>query len=239
MTWTTGLCLTPSMDATSFVHHLRAEARALAATVSSDTSGLPVPSCPGWDLGKLVRHVGRVHQWALDAITSTAAPGRPVIDPPEDAAALAEWYVGQADRLAHALDVDPATPCWTFDGSGTVGFWQRRQAVEVLLHRWDAEGAVGTPAPLDEALAAEGIDEMVDMMIPRRVGEGAVTDLSPLRLVAGDRSWQVGAGEPAAELSGAAGDLLLVLWGRTDAAACRWSGDAEAGRAVLRQPLAP
>jgi hypothetical protein len=55
------------------------------------------------------------------------------------------------------------------------GFWARRQAHEVAIHRLDAEHALaGTDAALptlifDTRLAADGIDEAVQVIIPRRL----------------------------------------------------------------------
>jgi hypothetical protein len=49
---------------------------------------------------------------------------------------------------------------WTFGPDATVRFWFRRQAHEVTVHRVDAERAAGRAgAPIDAALAADGVDE--------------------------------------------------------------------------------
>lgn len=45
--------------------------------------------------------------------------------------------------LLMALDTDPNANAWTFHPPHTVGFWQRRRALKALIHRWDAENALG------------------------------------------------------------------------------------------------
>jgi uncharacterized protein (TIGR03083 family) len=152
--------------ANDHVAALRSDAAALAAVAGSAPSDTPVPSCPGWDLGHLVGHVGRVHRWATEAATGGgAAPGRPP-KPPEDG--LLEWYVEGADLLADALaGLDPDAPAWNFAGApSTAAFWQRRQPVETAVHRWDAQHAVGADQPVDAELAAAGVDEFVTVLTP-------------------------------------------------------------------------
>jgi uncharacterized protein (TIGR03083 family) len=46
----------------------------------------------------------------------------------------------------------------------TVGFWQRRQAHETAMHRIDAEAAAGDVHPIDAELAADGIDEWLELV---------------------------------------------------------------------------
>ena len=116
---------------------LRTDAAALAAVAESAPLDTPVPSCPEWDLGRLVGHVGRIHRWAMEAASNGGAPpGRPP-KPPEEG--LLDWYEEGAGRLADALArLDADAPAWNFAGAPpTVAFWQRRQPVETAVHRWD------------------------------------------------------------------------------------------------------
>ena len=54
-------------------------------------------------------------------------------------------------------------------------------------------------------------------------------------------AWTLGPGEPVASVRGTAANLLLLLWGRRADGdpALAWSGDREAGRAVLTAALVP
>jgi hypothetical protein len=59
-----------------------------------------------------------------------------------------------------------------------------------------------------------------------------------------DGVWNLGAGEPVAEVRGTAADLLLMLWHRisVDDAALSWAGDVDglaATRGVVTGPLVP
>ncbi|MFD9904863.1 maleylpyruvate isomerase family mycothiol-dependent enzyme [Streptomyces sp. NPDC059063] len=127
----------------------------------------PVPSCPGWSLGDLVRHVAGAHAWT-EEIVRTRATG-PVAhdqvddvagDDKADAAALGDWLADGAGRLADTLrDAGPDTPVWTVAPGGTPLFWARRMMFESVLHRADAVTAVGGTYTLDTDVALDGLDE--------------------------------------------------------------------------------
>ena len=54
----------------------------------------------------------------------------------------------------------------------TASFWQRRMPHETTLHAWDAARALGYADPLDRELAADGVDEVVTIFVPRQVRLG-------------------------------------------------------------------
>jgi uncharacterized protein (TIGR03083 family) len=148
-----------------------ADAAALAAAARLE-AGTPIPSCPEWTLAELVEHTGRTHQWATAAVVSDSVD-RPDFDavttgpgPDED---LARWYEMSAARLVDALKTaGPKKPAWTFSPNDrTATFWYRRQANEVAVHRWDAENAVGPPAPISAERAVDALDEWFDDLLPR------------------------------------------------------------------------
>lgn len=232
----------PGMDRPTYLHHLRGELDAFAACLGGDLT-IPVEHCGDWTLYDLADHVGNQNMWVVKAVTEGHGDhtGTP---PPREPAALEAWFAGTAARLLETLDTDPATPAWTFIAPHTVGFWQRRRALETLIHRWDAQCALGTPEPLDAALAADGVAEVIDTMLPRMIARGRTA--GPARAVTltgsdAGASWVLGPGEPVAEIRGPVADLLLSLWGRlpADAPSLTWSGDVEAGREVMRGPLVP
>jgi uncharacterized protein (TIGR03083 family) len=158
------------MDSAQLLEFLADDGAALADAAEGRLD-LPVATCPDWTLAQLVAHLGRVHGW----VCATVAAGgerasRPAADDvPSEPDALLRWYRAGLDRLVTALDVDPETPAWTFSGSApnNVGWWQRRQALETAVHRWDAQSAAGvSPAPIDAGLAVEGIDELLTEFLP-------------------------------------------------------------------------
>ena len=95
-----------------------------------------------------------------------AGPGdRPEGERPSAYDALLTRHQQQSDRLVAALaGADPRDAAWTWSDEQTVGFTFRRQAHEALIHRLDAEQTAGAVTPLDPALAADGVDEALDVM---------------------------------------------------------------------------
>jgi uncharacterized protein (TIGR03083 family) len=126
----------------------------------------PVPSCPGWTVDDLVRHVAEVYLHKTEVLRLGAWP-----DPwPPDLAAeppmelLARAY----DQLsAQLIARDPDGPAITFHKPDqSVRFWIRRMAQETVIHRVDAELALGEPvAAIPADLALDGIDEVLQIFV--------------------------------------------------------------------------
>ena len=115
----------------------------------------PVASCPGWNVGDLVFHVGKVQRWFHFMLSTNGADpkGSPRSAQPETDAAMVEWFrEGAAAIENYLLGVSDTEPVWTFTG-GDVGRWaKRRQAQEVLVHRFDAELAGGVVSAADATM---------------------------------------------------------------------------------------
>ncbi|MDA1362884.1 maleylpyruvate isomerase family mycothiol-dependent enzyme [Glycomyces luteolus] len=230
------------MEFLPYLELLRAESAAFSACLDSDLDA-PVAHCGDWRLRDLAGHLGRDNRWVIAAVTELRGDFEAPPAPESDAAIRAWFDASTADLLA-ALDTDPEAEAWTLYPPRTVGFWHRRRVHETLLHRWDAQHALGRALPFDPAVAADGVAEVFDTMAPRQVKLGRVgPPRHALRLRATDTgaSWTYGPGAPAAEVSGTAERLLLMLWGRVSAddASIAWSGDREAGDEVLAGPLTP
>ena len=224
------------MDSASLLLHLRDELNAFRACLDGDLS-VPIEHCEGWTLHDLAEHLGSSNLWAAAAVTEQHGNHEPA-PAPRDPAELVRWFDETSERLLKVLDTDPAASAWTFHPPHTVGFWQRRRALEALVHRWDAEHALGRARALDPELAGEGVAEVFDTMAPRQIARGrAHPPRSGLRLAATDigASWTYGPGSPVATLAAPAEHLLLLLWGRMPRTsdAFSWSGDRQAGLAVL------
>ncbi|MFD6416199.1 maleylpyruvate isomerase family mycothiol-dependent enzyme [Streptomyces sp. NPDC060194] len=226
-----------------YLVELRRELDAFGALLDGDLAA-PVEHCGDWTLADLAVHMGAGNLWVVTAVREGHGRGYDEDAAPRDPAGLADWYARSADALVEALSADPATDAWTFHPPHTVGFWRRRRAQETLVHRWDAERALGSTTPMDPALAADGVAEVFDTMALRMIAKGAaVPPAQAVRVTATDTgdSWVFGPGEPVAQLDGTAKDLLLMLWQRApaDTAAVTWTGDRTAGLAVLAGPLVP
>jgi uncharacterized protein (TIGR03083 family) len=197
----------------------------------------PVPHCGDWTVRDLTAHLGEGNLWAATAVTERHGRYQPPAPPPPD---IAGWLAETSEVLVRTLAADPDTEAWTFAEPRTVAFWRRRRCHETVVHRWDLEQALGRPGTLDPVLCADGIAEVIEMFVPRQVRLGRMAPLpAAVHLTATDvgRSWVLGPGEPVAALSGAAGTVLLTLWGRAPWSAL--SGDHEAAAPVLRGPLVP
>jgi len=178
-----------------YVAAVRAETAALVDAAERAGTGAPVPSCPEWTVSDLLAHVGRVQNWAATVVERRATEQirfRELERPPEDADARIAYVRAGGERLADALaGVAPDVALWTFvtegTGAGTAGFWQRRQACEAAIHRVDAQLAAGEAAPVDAALAADGIDELLTVMGPHAFGERVAGEAATLHLHCTDR----------------------------------------------------
>lgn len=224
---------------TDYLAHLRADVDAILAVLDTAELTEPVAGCPGWTVRELVEHLGSVHRWARD-IVRTGSPSplgeqRGIND-------LRAWFAEGAAALIETLAAaDPDADCWSFTRAGTMAFWPRRQALETVMHRWDAQQAIGQPAPIDASLATDGVTEVVTLMTPRQIALERVPALpATLSLRATDTGgeWVLGDGDPTAEVEASAETLLLLLWHRVDPGdpRVRTTGDAAP---VLQLALAP
>ncbi len=136
-----------------------------------------VPSCPGWTVADLTRHVAEVYLHKNLAMREGAEP-EPW--PPkelaheEPLALLDRAYAGLLGEFAARKPADPAGS-WYTPGQ-TVGFWIRRMAQETVIHRIDAELGTGQPvAPVPSDLAVDGIDELLKVFVAYTSPSGAAT----------------------------------------------------------------
>ncbi|WP_238007194.1 maleylpyruvate isomerase family mycothiol-dependent enzyme [Dactylosporangium sp. AC04546] len=205
-----------------------------------------VPSCPGWTVADLTRHVGEVYLHKTLAMREGAEPDPwpPAELAGEDPLALLDR--AHADLLAEFAARRPQDPAGSwYTPDQTVGFWYRRMAQETVIHRVDAELGAGVPlAPIPPDLAADGVDELLKIFVAFGVAEWgsyfteALRD-SPGRTVAiraAEASWLVntvpftvtdGAAAADATVTGDPAAVLLWLWNRA-AGGVTVEGDPEA-----------
>lgn len=209
-------------------------------------------TCPGWDLGRLLRHVGGDHRWAEEVVRTRAVepvPADPVDDPAVyahvDGGALADWLGEGAAELGAALrEAGPDVRVWTpAHERSTALFWARRMTHETVVHRADAALATGTEFSLDDALAVDAVEEWLEFStVPEAYesGPGAPGLLGPGRtllfqapgsgawfvdLTGARPTWSPGTAEAATTVRGPVTDLLLFLY-RRPAPAVETDGDA-------------
>ncbi len=132
-----------------------------------------VPTCPDWSTDDLLWHLAEV-QWMWGTIvgddTTPEGHERPE-RPAGRAGLLAAFDINAADLLMALAGVQPQAPRWMWaqdKALHTAGYIARRQAHEALIHRVDAELTAGAQrAGIDTDLAADGVDEVVEVMYGR------------------------------------------------------------------------
>ncbi len=138
--------------------------------------GPAVPSCPGWTVYDLVRHLGGVHRYLAHVLRErlTAPPdpaGLTLPEVPDDPDALTDWFAQGAREPAEPFqELGPDTTLWSWSAEQTSGFWLRMQLIELAVHRWDAESATATPGRLAPDVAADALTQTIEVMAPARRG---------------------------------------------------------------------
>jgi uncharacterized protein (TIGR03083 family) len=212
-----------------------------------------VPSCPGWNVSQLARHVDGGLRWAREIVATRAS------EPPSDVALrdlsgataddpdiLRASLTEAAEELAATLtEAGPDAQMWCpVDGGGSA-FYARRFAYETAMHRADAALALGAKFVLDPDVAADVIDEwmelgslpfhfevhpwMRELLAPgRTIGLHATdTDAHWLLDLTGDViAWQRAHGPAAADIRAPVTDLLLTIYRRRPVAGLNVIGDA-------------
>jgi uncharacterized protein (TIGR03083 family) len=185
----------------------------------------PVPTCPGWNLTRLFRHVGGGDRWAAQIVVDRAQQAidpRTVPEgrPPDGIGANLEWLHAGALKLTDAVAVGGGdTEVWTFIGPRPATWWVRRRLHETVVHRADAAIATGTRFNADPVIAADAISEWLDIATARG---GVPRDTIHLHATDGDLhttgEWTIAEGLWSHEhskgdvaLRGPASDLLLAL----------------------------
>ena len=174
--------------------------RAFGEVIRSGDPSTPVPTCPGWSLSQLFRHVGRGDRWAAQIVADrvdhyldprTVDEGKPPADPDE----AISWLHGGAQRLIDAVEqVGVETPVWTFLGSRPAYWWVRRRLHEATVHRADAALALRLDYALTPELAADAIAEWLERVAAagRTRRRTAAAGRRPNRASARHRSWSGG-----------------------------------------------
>jgi hypothetical protein len=73
------------------------------------------------------------------------------------------WLVAGARMLADAVRAaGPQQPVWTWRADQSAGFWLRRMLHDEVVHRFDAELALGIEGDLAADPAADGVSDLLD-----------------------------------------------------------------------------
>jgi len=149
------------------------QAGLLADALPGADLSVQVPSCPGWSVNQLVRHLGGALRWSEEIVRTRAQQPPPEqefrdLSPyvGEDPVMLADWLTEGAGQLAATLlatgpDVDMWTPLPTIPRSPA--FHARRMTHETAVHRADAILALKSAYTLAPDVAADTLDEWMEL----------------------------------------------------------------------------
>jgi len=212
-------------------------AQELVSGLTGVSGGLDVavPWVPEWRARDLVGHLGTVHRWAtyiVRAGTTEPPPATFRQSPPADDNLL-DWYeTGLVELVATLRTTAPDAPAWHMSPAAAkvAASWTRRQAHELVVHRMDLEvAACGRFTDVEPALADDGVDELLAVVLPRWAHTEPVASAdASVGVTCTDtgRSWSVRVvrgevtvrpertGDEDASVCGRATALLLHLWGR-------------------------
>ena len=224
------------MDFSQFLDCLSVDFARLRSVVPMAPAAA-VPSCPGWTVADLTRHVGVVYLHKTVAMREGAEPDpwppKEVADE-EPLALLDRAYAGLREEFAARKPEDP-TGTW-YAPDQTVGFWGRRMAQETVIHRIDAELGTGqSVAPVPADLAVDGIDELLKVFVAYSVAEWGpyFTDIlagSPGRTYAirtNGAAWRVRTGPGLFAVDDGDDDAADVIVSGPPTAMLRWAWNRE------------
>jgi uncharacterized protein (TIGR03083 family) len=232
---------------------IEAHSARLVAALAANRDA-PIPWCGDWTVADCAQHVGSVHHVVAQVVADRPAANFELFAtlerPDASDVALGAWLADGTAALVRAVRAaEPAEPAWSWwPSDATVGFWARRMAHETLVHRWDAERGAGIDAAsVDVALAADGVDEFLEIFVAttralhRAPGAGETVHV---HCTDTDGEWLIALPAPGTyefrrehskgdvALRGPAESLLLFCWGRVtaDEAGIEIIGDASIAR---------
>ena len=154
------------------------------------------------------------------------------------------------DELINVLSsIDPVRSCWTWAGIQDVAWVIRRMAHETAVHAWDAHVSAGNNAEIEAALASDGIDEYVHVMLVSnmRDGEALLSGSVHIHCTDVDGEWLIVPTDTSdvvvtrehakgdCAIRGSASQLLLGLWRRTPMSSLEVIGSSDVAAQFLNR----
>lgn len=158
--------------------HIASESARFGEVLAACDPSARVPHCPDWDAFDLAHHLTDVQAFWAYVVNHRPAPPEAYEEHSRAASypeQLRAFDAASASLQTALLDVTPTDAAWTWAPEQTAGFILRRQALEALVHRIDAEQTAGVPSEIDPLLAADGVDEVLDVMYGGKPDWGTFT----------------------------------------------------------------
>jgi uncharacterized protein (TIGR03083 family) len=237
------------VNATQYADHIEIEGHALVAAAASAGLEAPVPTCPGWTVTDLLRHITFVHRWATRYLVEELTEMQPhaseeeILHTGPTGDDLLTYVASGVDALVEAVRAaSPNLECWTFMRTGSPrDQWARRQAHETTIHRADAElAAMHTITTVTTDFATDGIDELLGGFMSRDLTDEPCGTIG-IRPTDGGTTWAVELSESRARgrpnpdtadvwIDDSSSDLYFALWHRGE---LQNSGDTRNDGALL------
>jgi uncharacterized protein (TIGR03083 family) len=229
---------------------LRREGDAFADSIAQSLKS-PIASCEPWIGTDLLWHMIEVHySWKFIVESHLMNPDDYVPrSKPADKDLLTEYRAGLDELIKVLSSLDPARSCWTWAGIQNIAWVIRRMAHETAVHAWDAQVSAGNNAEIEAALASDGIDEYVHVMLVSnmRDGEGLLSGSVHVHCTDVDGEWLIvpngtsdvvvtrehAKGDCA--IRGSASQLLLGLWRRVPMSSLEVIGNSDVAAQFLNR----
>lgn len=200
-----------------------------------------VPTCGDWQMPDLLTHLGSVYRRVTTVVGDRATTAVPWQPPSPDINDPVGYLADALEDVVQALsEADADTPVWNWSSEPQVAFfWARRMAHESAVHRYDAQRAHDVAQPIDADLAHDGLDELVDVILPRVVERDQPTlpDATYCLVTGENASWSLRLGadgierldtanSPDVTVRGTTSALLLAAYSRVPWTSLDVEGDA-------------
>jgi uncharacterized protein (TIGR03083 family) len=229
---------------------LRHEGDAFAGSIARALD-VPIASCEPWVGAELLWHLIEVH-YSWKFIVETHLMNSDDYVPrskPADKDLLSEYRAGLDELINVLSSLDPGRSCWTWAGIHDVAWVIRRMAHETAVHAWDAQCATGSTSEIDAALASDGIDEFVHVMVMgnMREEEGPLTGSVHIHCTDVEGEWLIAPTDTSdvvvtrehakgdCAIRGSASSLLLGLWRRIPMSSLEVIGSSDVAAQFLNR----
>jgi uncharacterized protein (TIGR03083 family) len=168
---------------------------------------------------------------------------------PADKDLLTEYRAGLDELIKVLSSLDPARSCWTWAGIQNIAWVIRRMAHETAVHAWDAQVSAGNNAEIEAALASDGIDEYMHVMLVSnmRDDEGLLSGSVHIHCTDVDGEWLIVPNDTSdvvvtrehakgdCAIRGSASQLLLGLWRRVPMSSLEVIGSSDVAAQFLNR----
>lgn len=170
-----------TIDGGLLLEAVRDNARMLRDAAAKAGLEARVATCPDWSVNDLLIHVGTVHRWVHSLVESRSQEFMRYPKEAQEAPDRLAWFDEGAERLLatfEGLEEGATVWNWIQNGPGPGQWWVRRMAHEMVIHRVDAESALGAISGVDPPeLAADGLDELFGLLPVRHARNEAMQAL--------------------------------------------------------------